>query len=157
MCFTKEIWTFIFWWLITFEPLEQKQSYIPLLKVLMCGMNAWGAQWHGGIFILQYTSLKMVLLLHKTALVNFPMATTVTLLVPMFFRHFYHLEKIGCNWPDFGPKNTNYIPNKRYCPWLFVGWLNFWNHPWKSGEISFRKFHFMRGVWKSISSWFLKG
>ena len=27
-------------WLITFEPLEQKQSYIPLLKVLMCGMNA---------------------------------------------------------------------------------------------------------------------
>ena len=64
-------------WLITFEPLEQKQSYIPLLKVLMCGMNAWGAQWHGGIFILQYTSLKMVLLLHKTALVNFPMATTV--------------------------------------------------------------------------------
>ena len=77
MCFTKEIWTFIFWWLITFEPLEQKQSYIPLLKVLMCGMNAWGAQWHGGIFILQYTSLKMVLLLHKTALVNFPLATTV--------------------------------------------------------------------------------
>ena len=43
----------------------------------MCGMNAWGAQWHGGIFIQQYTSLKMVLLLHKTALVNFPMATTV--------------------------------------------------------------------------------
>ena len=64
-------------WLITFEPLEQKQSYIPLLKVLMCGMNVWGAQWHGGIFILRYTSLKMVLLLHKTAFVNFPMATTV--------------------------------------------------------------------------------
>ena len=64
-------------WLITFEPLEQKQIYIPLLKVLMCGMNAWGAQWHGGIFILQFTSLKMVLLLHKTTLVNFPLATTV--------------------------------------------------------------------------------
>ena len=64
-------------WLITFEPLEQKQTYIPLLKVLMCGMNAWGYQWHGGIFILQYTSLKTVLLLHKIALVNFPMATTV--------------------------------------------------------------------------------
>ena len=77
MCFTKEIWTYIFWWLITFEPLEQKQSYVPLLKVLMCGMNSWEAQLHGGIFILQYTSLKMVLLLHKTALVNFPMATTV--------------------------------------------------------------------------------
>ena len=40
-------------------------------------MNAQGAQWHGGIFILQYTSLKMALLLHKTTLVNFPMATTV--------------------------------------------------------------------------------
>ena len=64
-------------WLITFEPLKQKQSYIPLLKVLMCCMNAWGAQWHGGIFILQFTSLKIVLLLHKTALDNFPMATTV--------------------------------------------------------------------------------
>ena len=38
-------------WLITFEPLEQKQSYIPLLKVLMCGMNAQGAQQHTGIFI----------------------------------------------------------------------------------------------------------
>ena len=51
-------------WLITFEPLKQKQSYIPLLKVLMCCMNAWGAQWQGGIFILQFTSLKMVLLLN---------------------------------------------------------------------------------------------
>ena len=41
-------------------------------------MNAWGAQQHAGIFILWYTSLKMALLLHKTALVNFPMATTVS-------------------------------------------------------------------------------
>ena len=64
-------------WLITFEPLQQKKSYIPLLKVLMCGMNARGAQQHAGIFILWYTSLKMALLLHKSALVNFPMATTV--------------------------------------------------------------------------------
>ena len=63
-------------WLITFEPLEQKQSYIPLLKVLMCGMNARGAQRHDGIFMLQYISLKMAVLLHKTALVNVPMATT---------------------------------------------------------------------------------
>ena len=37
-------------WLITFEPLEQKQSYIPFLKVLMCGVNALGAQWQTGIF-----------------------------------------------------------------------------------------------------------
>ena len=40
-------------------------------------MNARGAQWYGGISILQYTSLKIEVLLHKTALVNFPMATTV--------------------------------------------------------------------------------
>ena len=64
-------------WLITVENLKQKQSYVLILKVLMCGMKVQGAQWHGSIFILQYTSLKMVLLLHKTALVNFPMATTV--------------------------------------------------------------------------------
>ena len=31
-------------WLITFEPLEQKQSYVLLLKVLMCGMNGFGAK-----------------------------------------------------------------------------------------------------------------
>ena len=31
--------TFILW-LITFEPLELKQSYIPHLKVLMCGIDA---------------------------------------------------------------------------------------------------------------------
>ena len=75
---SKTHFTFLLWQ-ITFEPIEQKQSYIPHLKVLMCGMNACGAQWHGNIFILQYTFLKMALLLHKTALVNFPMATTVFL------------------------------------------------------------------------------
>ena len=64
-------------WLITFEPHEQKQIYIPLLKVLVCGINAQGPHWNSDIFILRYTSLKMAVLLHKTALVNFPMATTV--------------------------------------------------------------------------------
>ena len=57
-------------------------SIVPLLKVLMCGMNACGmnaqeAQWHGDIFILRYTSLKIAVLLHKTALVKFPIATNV--------------------------------------------------------------------------------
>ncbi len=42
----------------------------------MGGMNARGAQCDCGTFILQYASLKMAVLLHKTALVNFPMATT---------------------------------------------------------------------------------
>ena len=40
-------------------------------------MNALGSQWLGGIFTLQYTILKMTVLFHKTALLNFPMAITV--------------------------------------------------------------------------------
>ena len=34
----------------------------------MCGMNGFGAEWCGDIFILCNTTLKMALLLHKTAL-----------------------------------------------------------------------------------------
>ena len=60
-----------------FWALWEKQSYIPLLKVPVCGMNAWGAKWLSGNFTLQYTILKMTFLLYKIALVNFPMATTV--------------------------------------------------------------------------------
>ena len=45
----------------------------------MCGMNTRGAHLYGVIFILEYTSLKIVFLLHKTVLTNFPMATTVGL------------------------------------------------------------------------------
>ena len=41
-------------------------------------MNTWGAQWLDDTFILWYTSLQMTVLLHKTAIVNFPMATTVS-------------------------------------------------------------------------------
>ena len=37
--FSKTHGTFSLW-LITFESLKQKQSYIPFLKVLMCGMNS---------------------------------------------------------------------------------------------------------------------
>ena len=40
----------------------------------MCGINAQEAQRH---FHILYTSLKLIVLLHKTELVNFPMATTV--------------------------------------------------------------------------------
>ena len=52
--------------LVTFELLEVEQSYIPLLKALMCGINAVGAQGCGCMFRLCHTSLKMGLLLHKT-------------------------------------------------------------------------------------------
>ena len=64
---SKTDFTFLLW-LITFEPLELKQSYIPHLKVLMCGINASEVQWCGCIFILHYTHQKLTLLLHKTAL-----------------------------------------------------------------------------------------
>ena len=63
--------------LITFEPLELKQSYIHHLKVLMCGINASKAQWLDYIFILCYTYLNLALLLFKTVLKNFQMSTTV--------------------------------------------------------------------------------
>ena len=56
---------------------KNKVIYLFLKYVLLCGMNDWGSQYLGGIFTLQYTILKMTILLHKTALVNFPMATTV--------------------------------------------------------------------------------
>ena len=42
----------------------------------MCGMNAWAAQWLGGIYIFEKTYLKVTVLLHKTAFVNFQMAIT---------------------------------------------------------------------------------
>ena len=52
--------------LVTFEIFEVEQSYIPLLKALMSGNNAVGAQGCGCLFRLCHTSLKMGLLLHKT-------------------------------------------------------------------------------------------
>ena len=36
--------------LITFEPLEIEQSYVPLLKALMCGINAVGDHGCGFMF-----------------------------------------------------------------------------------------------------------
>ena len=36
----------------------------------------------------------------------------------VLFHCFHHLQQIGCNSADFGHKNTNYISNERYCPFL---------------------------------------
>ena len=58
-------------WLITFESLEMKQSYIPYLKVLLCGIIAFSCQWRGCIFTLCYIHLNFALLLHKIVLVMF--------------------------------------------------------------------------------------
>ena len=57
--------------------MELKNSYIPYLKVLVCGVNASGSQWCGCIFILCYTHLKLALLFHKQGLV----ATGVAIIV----------------------------------------------------------------------------
>ena len=53
--------------LVTFEPLEVEQSYIPLLKALMCGINAVGAQGCSCMSTFCHAPLKIALLLHKMA------------------------------------------------------------------------------------------
>ena len=53
--------------LVTFEPLEVEQSYIPLLKALKCGINAVGAQGCSCMSTLCHAPLKIALLLHKMA------------------------------------------------------------------------------------------
>ena len=53
--------------LVTFEPLDIQQSYIPLLKALKCGINAVGAQGRGCSSLLCHAHLKMGVLLHKQA------------------------------------------------------------------------------------------
>ena len=91
-------------WLIIFSLLEQKQSFMPLLKVLICGMNVQGTQRHDGIFILGFTSLKMAVLLHKTVLVNFPMATTV--------------GQLKLHWFFFQKSCVGMVENKaKFWPW----------------------------------------
>ena len=64
--------------LITFEPLELKKSYIPHLKVLVSGINAFSPQWCGCIFVLCYTHMKLALLLHKTATTKIILHKTVS-------------------------------------------------------------------------------
>ena len=53
--------------------LDLKQIY---LKVLMCGINASGAQWCGCISILYNTLLKFALFLNKTVILNYLMSNT---------------------------------------------------------------------------------
>ena len=57
--------------LVTFEILEVEQSYIHLLKALMCGINAIGAQGCGCMFTVCHTRLKMGVLLLKMPKVPF--------------------------------------------------------------------------------------
>ena len=65
--------------LVTFEPLDIQQSYIPLLKALKCGINAVGAQGPGCSFSFCHAHLKIALLLHKMANGPYSFSETVCL------------------------------------------------------------------------------
>ena len=65
--------------LVTFEPLDIQQSYIPLLKALKCGINAVGAQGRGCSSLLCHAHLKMGVLLHKQANGRFILILAVAL------------------------------------------------------------------------------
>ena len=99
--YSKTVFTFLLL-LITFEPLELKQSYIPHLKVLMCVINALGVIWWRCTFMLCYTDLNLALLLHKIALLMFLLASAVTLqkslvLKMLFYQRNDNYPKIQLN------------------------------------------------------------
>ena len=94
--------------LITFEPLEVEQSYIALLKALMCGINAVGDQGCGCKFTFCHALLKIVVLLHKMPKVPFILVLAVYFINP--FRPLCKNSKGNFgNW-KFSIKNlTHYI------------------------------------------------
>ena len=55
------------WRLVTFEPLKVEQSYIPLLKALMYGISASGAQGRDSTLSICHALLKNALLLSEIA------------------------------------------------------------------------------------------
>ena len=63
--------------LVTFELLKIEQSHIPLLKALMCGINAVGAQGYGCMFTFCHAPLKIAALLHKMPKVPFVLVLAV--------------------------------------------------------------------------------
>ena len=63
--------------LVAFEPLEIQQSNIPLLKALMCGINAVGAQGCSCMSTFCHAPLKIALSLHKMAKGPYSLSETV--------------------------------------------------------------------------------
>ena len=108
-------YTFKIWFLITFESLELKQSCVPHLKVLMCGINTSSYQWCGFTFILYYSHLNLALLLHKTALVNFPIGTTVAFNIPS--------SEIKCIFTGLSSKKIN-CSKMNFLSCLILNWMN---------------------------------
>ena len=102
------MYTFKIWLLINFKSLELKQSYIPHLKVLVCGINASTSQWYGCIFILCYTHLKLALLLHKQGLVATGVATIVHALLYRLLQTCCYIWNLTCKWV-YASTNVFYI------------------------------------------------
>ena len=63
--------------LATFEPLEIEQSYVSLLKALMCVITAVGAQGCSCMSTFCHGPLKTALLLHKMANGPYSLSETV--------------------------------------------------------------------------------
>ena len=63
--------------LVTFELLLVEQSYIPLLKALMCGINAVGDQGRGCMLTFCHTPRRIAVLLHKMPKVPFILVLAV--------------------------------------------------------------------------------
>ena len=63
--------------LATFELLEVEQSYIPLLKALICGINAVGSQGCGCMSTFCHAPKKIAHLLHKMANGPYSLSETV--------------------------------------------------------------------------------
>ena len=61
--------------LVTFEALEIEQSYVPLLKALMCGINVVAAQ--GCSCMSTFYHFKIAPLLHKMANGPYSLSETV--------------------------------------------------------------------------------
>ena len=68
------------------EPLDLKQSYIPQLKVLVCGINEYGFQLRGCIFMLCHTHMNLALVRHKIVLVTFLLGSTVIQFLSKYFQ-----------------------------------------------------------------------
>ena len=65
--------------MVTFEPHEQEQNYIPLLKALMCGITPVGGQGCGCMATFCHAPLKIVVLLHKKANASHSFSGTVNI------------------------------------------------------------------------------
>ena len=73
--------------LVTFEPFDLEQSYIPHLKALMCDINAAEAQRCDCMFTFCYAYSKMGVLLHKMTNASHSSSGTVSMYNIILFKN----------------------------------------------------------------------